>query len=252
MTPGLGLEMNSGMEKTLDRISSEKRHLEGGAHKRDPDLVSVCIPNHNKAKYLEPCIKSIANQTHNNIEIIIIDDGSTDSSIRVLDGILEKLSDSVTILLVKLDTRIGCAWAQNMAYFLAKGEYMANMDSDDVADPRRIEILIKEMQDKDLDMVGSNYNIIDDKVPHGTIITGAVPKISSAVLDSLCFGTLLFKHSVLEVTAGLNKRYIGSEDFDFMTRVHDFGFNCGYVDRNLYNYRRHKGQRSKLFHSFSV
>ena len=88
------------------------------------DLVSVVIPVYNSEKYLEECLNSIISQTYQNIEIIVIDDGSSDNSVRVVESYLPKVS------LIK-QKNLGVSAARNRGIEASKGELLVFLDSDD-------------------------------------------------------------------------------------------------------------------------
>ena len=120
------------------------------------DLVSVVIPVYNSEKFLEECLDSILTQTYQNIEIIAVDDGSTDSS----PDILEKHSDKINIISQKNQ---GLASALNLGISKMKGNWFKWFSPDDVMYSNTIETLIDETKNhSDNTILYSNWNIIDD------------------------------------------------------------------------------------------
>ena len=120
------------------------------------DLVSVVIPVYNSEKFLEECLDSIFTQTYQNIEIIAVDDGSTDSS----PDILERYSDKINIISQKNQ---GLASALNLGISKMKGDWFKWFSPDDVLHSNTIEILIDETKNhSDNIILYSNWNIIDD------------------------------------------------------------------------------------------
>ncbi len=117
-------------------------------------MISIVIPVYNAEKYLHQCVDSILHQTYQNIEVILVDDGSTDSS----REICEKYKS--------LDQRIRCFYkenggvssARNYGIRCAKGDYIAFVDSDDIVKPDMLEILLEN--DCDFSMCG--YELYDD------------------------------------------------------------------------------------------
>ncbi|SUT87920.1 Putative lipooligosaccharide biosynthesis protein [Actinobacillus ureae] len=98
-------------------------------------LVSILVTTFNSEKWIEWSINSLLSQTYNNIEIIIIDDSSTDSTISIIER-LERSSSKIKLL--KLPKNIGTYAAKNIGCFLAKGEFITCQDSDDWAHPQKI------------------------------------------------------------------------------------------------------------------
>ena len=102
------------------------------------DLVSIIIPVYDVEPYLEQCIHSVVNQTYKNIEIILIDDGSPDRCPQICDEWKEK--DSRILVIHKPNG--GISDARNEGMRIAKGEYIAFVDSDDVVEPEYVEFLL--------------------------------------------------------------------------------------------------------------
>lgn len=114
----------------------------------DKPLVSVIVPVFNVAKYLNQCIASITNQTYQNLEIILINDGSTDNSPTLCDAWCQK---DHRIRVINQEN-LGLADARNTGIKHANGEYLAFVDSDDWLEPQFIETLIKSAQDSNSDI----------------------------------------------------------------------------------------------------
>jgi len=120
------------------------------------DLVSVVIPVYNSEKFLEECLNSILTQSYRNIEIIAVDDGSTDTS----SDILERYSDKISIISQKNQ---GLASALNLGISKMKGSWFKWFSPDDVMYSNTIETLIDEAKNhSDNTIIYSNWNIIDD------------------------------------------------------------------------------------------
>ena len=101
------------------------------------ELVSVVLPVYNVEKYLERCIESVIHQTYINLDIILVDDGSTDSS-----GLLcDKLATKDTRITVIHKTNGGLSDARNAGISAAKGKYITFVDSDDLVELDMIEYL---------------------------------------------------------------------------------------------------------------
>lgn len=99
--------------------------------------ISVVVPIYNVEKYLPKCIESIINQTYRNLEIILVDDGSTDNSGKIIDEYAKK--DNRILAIHKPNG--GCSSARNYALDIATGNYIAFADSDDILHEREYEVL---------------------------------------------------------------------------------------------------------------
>lgn len=120
--------------------------------------VSVIVPVYNSSKYLRECLDSILNQTLKEIEVIIIDDGSTDDSISIISEYEDK-DERVKAL---FNTNHGTGYTINQGIKLARGEYIAEVDADDFIDPDMYEYLYSLTEDTKLlnikpDVVKSGY-----------------------------------------------------------------------------------------------
>ena len=122
------------------------------------ELISVIVPIYNTEKYLVECVESIRKQTYSNIEIILVDDGSTDASIEICDEFAEK--DSRVIVFHKENE--GVAVARNFGIQQSNGQYVVIVDSDDVAVDKMIEVLYTQIKENDADIAVGNYYIYDE------------------------------------------------------------------------------------------
>jgi glycosyltransferase involved in cell wall biosynthesis len=119
-------------------------------------LLSVIIPIYNAEKYLVPCIESLVNQTYKEKEIILVDDGSTDSSAQICDDYCKKYSFVRCIH----KSNAGVMAARNSGLEMAQGDYIALIDADDCMDLNAYEILIKSLENNNCDIAAGGY-IID-------------------------------------------------------------------------------------------
>lgn len=120
------------------------------------DLISVIIPVYNVAPYLEKSIGSILNQTYENLEIIIIEDCSTDNSFEILKSFKDK-----RIKLIQNKKNKGVGYNGNLGLSLANGKYIARHDSDDISAPKRLETQYNYLKlHPETIAVGALYNAI--------------------------------------------------------------------------------------------
>lgn len=119
-------------------------------------IVSVIMPTYNVEKYVGKCLESLLNQTYNNLEIIIIDDYSTDKTVSLIKEITR---NDNRVKLIELNKHIGVAPARNIGLDNVTGEYLYFLDSDDFIDSDYIKNMVDAIENNDVDMV-SNYNIV--------------------------------------------------------------------------------------------
>jgi glycosyltransferase involved in cell wall biosynthesis len=121
------------------------------------DFISVILPVYNCEKYLGKCIESVLNQTYGFFELIIVNDGSSDSTEEIINGFIKK--DNRIVYIYKENS--GIVDSLNMGISFAKHNIIARMDADDVCNNDRFEIQIDYMSQ--FDIVGSNVVLIDSK-----------------------------------------------------------------------------------------
>jgi len=126
---------------------------------KESSLVSVIMPAYNSAKFIAESIQSVINQTHQNWELLIIDDASEDATLNIIETL--QLEDS-RIKHCKNSINEGAGISRNKAIRAAKGNFIAFLDADDLWLPEKLEIQLEFMFSKDLDMTYSSYYLIDE------------------------------------------------------------------------------------------
>ena len=166
------------------------------------DRISVIVPVYNTGKYLVKCISSIRNQTYPNIEIIIVDDGSTDDETITVCNEIKKQCQNVKLL---KKANGGSADARNYGICVATGNYLAFVDSDDYIDLNMYSVLMDDIHEYNVKMAVCNYKIEDYKPIHrpATIINRGVYN-SATILHYFLLGnwhsscTVLYHRSLFE------------------------------------------------------
>ena len=121
-------------------------------------LLSVIVPVYNTEMYLKQCVDSILSQTYQHIELILVDDGSTDNSGKICDQYAEKDRRIQVIHQVNQ----GVSAARNAALDIAKGEFLGFVDSDDWVDPDMYQVLIQKAEDEHADVVACGMRVNDE------------------------------------------------------------------------------------------
>lgn len=121
-------------------------------------LLSIIVPVYNVEKYLRRCLTSIINQTYINLEIILVDDGSTDKSGNICDEFAEKDS-RITVIHKKNE---GVSVARNIGLDIAKGDYIGLVDSDDYIKADMYTNLLELIMTSDSDMAVCNFSYVDE------------------------------------------------------------------------------------------
>lgn len=145
-------------------------------------LVSIIMPHFNTVQYIEASILSVVSQTHIEWEILIIDDAS---DLEQYERLVDIASFDDRINLIRLDKNSGAAVARNKGIELAKGRYIAFLDSDDVWFPTKLDEQIKFMRSNDVAFSYCSYEKVDEK---GNVfgVVGVPDKVSYSDLLKVC------------------------------------------------------------------
>lgn len=146
------------------------------------DKISVIVPCYNAAAYLSRCLDSIVNQTYgiDNLEVICINDASTDSTFDILCQYERKYPESFLIINNEINTKQG--YARNLAIKYSSGDYITFVDSDDYIDLQMIERLHESIISKEYDYVSCRYYRVVDGINY--ILDNAPDNIIEYIIDS--------------------------------------------------------------------
>jgi len=203
-------------------------------------VVSVVIPNYNYAQYLREAIDSALAQTYAKIEVIVVDDGSTDGS----KGILESYGDKIAAI---FQQNQGVSAARNNGISLAEGEFFAFLDADDVWLPEKIEKQIAEFQNnEDLGLVHVGVVEIDENGEPGKqrLDGGSGSAVSRNLLLFSGEGILgggsgaVITRKAFDMVGGFDERLSTSADWDFFYQISS-RFEVSFVPEILLKYRVH-------------
>jgi len=200
-------------------------------------LVSVIIPNFNNELYLVECLESVIAQSYKGIEIIVVDDGSTDSSIEVLD----KYHSNIRLI---RSSHKGASAARNIGIEQSKGQFIAFMDSDDIWIIDKIEKQILVLLNNDADLVYCGYKEIglaSRTVLPNTRFRGDCSEFFKKFpgISFVACGAILIRKSILKKSGLFDVKFKGAaEDWDFLRRVCQHG-RVEFSNEVLFYYRRH-------------
>ena len=190
-------------------------------------LVSVVIPVFNGASFIGRAVDSVLAQTCTDLEIIIVDDGSTDDT----PAVLERLSQMPRVLCLH-QANAGPAQARNVGVQAGKGKYIAFLDCDDIWFPTKLEAQVAILRGKSQPgLVHSNYEVIG---PTGKIIQHAKAGRSQDVFHQVFTGgqapllsTTIMSRALLEEVGGFDSNLWVSEDADLILRLYELTtFEC--------------------------
>jgi len=200
-------------------------------------LVTVIMPFYNEEKYIEKSVSCIIDQTYKNLEILLIDDGSSDNSLEKV----KKINDN-RIKIISLEKNIGRAAARNIGIEEAKGDFITLMDSDDECDQHRVERQLETIiRNGENTVCGTWIKIIINgketlkKLPidHNEIIKGFNRHFNSVTFVA---GTMMASNSIFKEFKYRTKfKYF--EDWDLLLRLYESGrVNFLNVPEPLYSY----------------
>ena len=199
------------------------------------------MPVYNAAPYLAPAVASIQAQTFGDFEFIIVDDGSTDRSLEILQRFAKE--DPRIKILSRPNT--GLVGALNDGLAAARGEYLARMDADDASTPQRLEQQLARMKiEPDCVALGGAALFTD---PEGRPLKVYAPHLDHAAIEddlaagnggALIHASILFRREALLRCGGYRQRYNYIEDLDLFVRLLDIGRLANLPDI-LYHYRQH-------------
>ena len=205
-------------------------------------LLSIIIPIYNVEKYLEKCIKSIINQTYRNLEIILINDGSIDESAKICGKYKEQ--DNRIIFINKKNG--GAASAKNEGLKVAKGDYIAFVDSDDFIEPDMIEYMVNTIkkynsdiiQCKLIDYYTDTVTFNQESVSEKIVKTKDFLYLSLKHWENNLFCNKLFKREVIKNIFFKEGRCIDDEFFTYKCIINSK--NIVISNKIVYNYRMRK------------
>lgn len=214
------------------------------------EKISIIVPVYNAEKYLKKCINSIINQTYSNLEIILIDDGSTDNSGNICDEFAKK--DNRILVIHKKNE--GLSATRNVGIEKATGEFIGFVDSDDYIEKDMYEILYKDITRYDADVASISISMVKK---NGKKISGTdtnernIYENDDIIKELLLHKTLknyscdkLYKAELFE-----NIRYIvgvAYEDVPFMFKIMSKAKKVVYYDAIKYFYVKHENSLSAV------
>ena len=204
-------------------------------------LVSIILPIYNAERFIEKAIASVLSQSYCNFELIAIDDGSTDSSLQILERLAE---NDKRVKVISRDNH-GLIHTLNHGIELAKGSLVARMDADDICEPHRIEAQVNFMADNpNVVCVGGQINLIDIC---GREIMQMIMPLDHEAIDAANYSgvshgivhpTALMRLSALRMIGGYSSLFRHAEDIDLWLRLGEVG-RLANLPILLLKYRQH-------------
>ncbi|MBN1216004.1 MAG: glycosyltransferase [Candidatus Lokiarchaeota archaeon] len=213
-------------------------------------FITVFTPNFNKSEFILETIQSILNQTYTNFEYIIIDDCSTDESWNIIQNQAKK-DNRIKCYRNKINLRIVETRNRGFRYSSPDAKYFSIIDSDDVADKKRLEYQINFLEkNKDYGMVGSNAIIINEK----SKIVGyrnypseneKIKKIIARI-NPFTQSSVTLRKKVIKEIGLYNKKWFVCQDYDYWLRV-GIKWKLKNLNKPLIRYRLNTNQVKNKF-----
>lgn len=199
------------------------------------ELVSVIMPVYNAEDHIRESIESVLNQTYSNFEFIIIDDGSTDSSLEII-----KQYNDERIKVLEQDNR-GVAISLNKGISISKGTLIARQDSDDISLPNRFEKQCEFMNaNPNISLLGTYSQLIDEE--NNVIKSYTAPSENNKLRDltfkknPFIHGSVMIRKEILKKCGLYREQFLLSQDYDLWLRISEVG-EISMLPDFLYKYR---------------
>lgn len=221
-------------------------------------LVSIGIPSYNHAEFLPEAIESCLNQTYQDIEIIIVDDGSTDDSLEIARRYERKYPALIQVFTHPDNQNHGISATANLAFSKTKGAFYCGLASDDVFYPEKTDKQVNYLvNNPDIGWVYSKAKLFGDKSEIvGTDISQDPDPLETLIINNRIYGiTLMARRDVWERTGSHDVNLVYS-DWDFYVRMLGIS-KVGFIDEVLAGARVHSRNTSvgndwKIYHEYSL
>ncbi len=225
-----GIGGNAKLVSPAIQIPRNHAHQTPQQESGSAEVVSICVPIYNTEKYLVRCIDSLTAQTYQNIEIVLVDDGSTDQSGSICDA-YAKQDPRVKVI---HQSNAGEAGARNTGLHAATGTYVMFIDSDDEYLPNAVQLLVDAIQEKDVDLAIGGYLERRGEIEH--FATGHQRRyfasdIARAYLTSSCQYAMPYIASTINAKL-FKRKIITDNDIAYDERFvigNDSVFMCDYL-----------------------
>ena len=209
---------------------------------KENPLISVIMSVYNEQEYIEDAVRSILDQTESDFELIIIDDCSTDDTVKIIEGINDE-----RIILVRNEENCGLTKNLNKALAMTRGEFIARMDGDDISMPGRFRVQTDHLRaHPDIMLISCNTATFGEhRLVSDIIGTPEELKCTMLLRPVLAHPGFMFRRELYEKHGfTYDERFRSAQDYDFAARV-TRQFNIAVTPEVLLQYRAHKGQVSQ-------
>lgn len=228
--------------------------------------ISVVMPAYNCEKYIKDAITSVLNQSYNDIELIVIDDNSSDNTLKIIE---ELASSDGRVIVQNNEFNLGPAKSRNKGLEIACGEWIAIIDSDDIIHSKRFEYLLSVAKNNDIEIIADDMlhfyednlklenriNFLMEGLPDidsFTVIDFIKANTPSSKLPALGYLKPIFKKSLIKCGLKYNENLVIAEDFDFLLRIMINGTKLWVTPNPMYFYRKHSNSISHRLSALNI
>lgn len=196
-------------------------------------IVSIIIPCFNSESYIAECIESVIEQDYENIEVIVVDDGSTDNSAEIIS----KYKD---VSLYKQENSGACV-ARNYGLSKSNGKYIKFLDSDDFLEIGVIKKQVEQAEDLDNNTIvyGDYYLLRGRKKKIQNTFLNKSEQTALLIVNDILTATPLHRKWMLEKVEGFDERFKNGQEWNLHVRLSSEGFIFHHINLPIYNYRVH-------------
>lgn len=197
-------------------------------------LISIILPVYNGSRYLRESIESCLNQTYKDLELIIVDDCSTDSSLKIANE-YSTLDNRVHVISNKINKNLPASL--NIGHRIAKGKYLTWTSDDNILKKNMLDSLLSAIKKTGSDLVFSDYDIIEQDGSFRR--THSIGPVCSLPFGNSIGASFLYRHDVFINLKGYDESLHTLEDYDFWLRA-ALKYRFFHLRKSLYNYRVHQ------------
>ena len=211
--------------------------ISGSAEAKAAPRVSVVMPAYNSHDTIRESVESVLAQSEDDLELIVVDDGSPEP----LEGALTNLVDK-RVQLVRHDRNRGIPAARNTGLRLARAGFLAYLDSDDLWEPEYVRTVLPRFADPAIGLVYANATVLGHPMERSRYIRDEAihpidrfPRLAEG--NRVCSATVMMRTAAVRRTGGYRKAYRIAQDYDMYIRLALDGWRFAYVPEALARYR---------------
>ncbi|NRY60053.1 glycosyltransferase family A protein [Clostridium beijerinckii] len=224
---------------------------------KDEKLVSICVPYYNHGKYLPYVLESINENSYKNIEVIVVNDGSTDEySINVFEEMKKKYNMNNWKFLEKENGYLG--QTRNYAVKHSNGEYIIFVDSDNICKKDMVKIFVKCLEFTNYDCLTCYFDAFTElegvtnttKVAYKYMPVGPVLEVGY-LLNVFGDANFIVKRKVFDIVGGFTEeRNLGWEDWEFLIKLNILGYKHNVIPKSLFWYRHLEDSMARIIDDY--